>query len=167
MIKVEGHNVKISGRLGDIMKEIGFVFDEFISNVPKDSEEDRAASSRALKSILFLANKKAEEEGLSTRLTREEKKEFEDAWEKSKKETEELMSTLKKLKDLLGVDDDDEDSDDSDDDDGMIGMCAIPANSKKGKAIMDILGIKPKDSDADDSDDDDDETEDDFPDFLW
>lgn len=167
MIKANGHKVEIKGTCGDVMAEIGYIINDFIGTIPKDSEDDRKASSRAYKSIIFLANKKAEAEGLSTRLTREEKKEFEDAWEKSQKETEELMSTLKKIKDLLGIDDDDEDSDDSDDDDGMIGMCAIPANSKEGKAIMDILGIKPKDSDDDDSDDDDDETEDDFPDFLW
>lgn len=164
MIKANGHKVVIKGTLGDVMSEIGYILHDFVNTLPQDSEDDRDASSRAYKSVIFLANKKAEAEGLSTRLTREEKKEFEDAWEKSKKETDELMSTIKKLKDLLGVDDDDEDSDDSDDDDGMIGMCAIPMDSKKGKAIMDILGIKQKDSD---DDDDDDDTEDDIPDFLW
>lgn len=164
MIKAKGHDVVIKGTLGDLMKEISFVFDEFIGAVPKDTEDDRKASSRAIKSLLFIIGKKTEEAGLSTRLTREEKKEFEDAWKKSKEESEKLMTGLKKLKELFGIDDDDEDSDDSDDDDGMIGMCAIPMDSKKGKAIMDILGIKPNDSD---DDDDDDETEDDIPDFLW
>ena len=164
MIKANGHKVVIKGTLGDVMSEIGYILHDFVNTLPQDSEDDREASSRAYKSVIFLANKKAEAEGLSTRLTREEKKEFEDAWKKSKEESEKLMTGLKRLKELFGIDDDDEDSDDSDDDDGMIGMCAIPANSKKGKAIMDILGIKPKDSD---DDDDDDETEDVIPDFLW
>ena len=163
MIKAKGHDVKIKGTLGDLMKEISFVFDEFIDGVPKDTVDDRKASSRDIKSLLFIVSKKTEEAGLSTKMTKEEKMEFEDAWKKSKEESEKLMTGLKRLKELFGIDDDDEDSDDSDDDDGMIGMCAIPANSKKGKAIMDILGIKPKDSE----DDDDDDTEDDIPDFLW
>jgi hypothetical protein len=160
MIKAKGHDVKIKGTLGDLMKEISFVFDEFIDSVPKDTEDDRKASSRAIKSLLFIISKKTEEAGLSTKMTREEKKEFEDAWKKSKEESEKLMTGLKRFKELFGIDDDE---DDSDDDDGMIGMCAIPMDSKKGKAIMDILGIKPKDSE----DDDDDDTEDDIPDFLW
>jgi len=159
MINVKGHDVKIKGTLGDLMKEISFVFDEFVDSVPKDTEDDRKASSRAIKSLLFIIGKKTEEAGLSTRMTREEKKEFEDAWKKSKEESEKLMTGLKRLKELFGID---EDSEDSDYDDGMIGMCAIPMDSKKGKAIMDILGIKPKESD-----DDDDDTEDDIPDFMW
>ena len=163
MIKAKGHDVKIKGTLGDLMKEISFVFDEFIDGVPKDTDDDREASSRAIKSLLFIFNKKAEEAGLSTKMTKEEKKEFEDAWKKSKLESEKLMTGLKRLKELFGIDDDDEDSDDSDDDDGMIGMCAIPMDSKKGKAIMDILRIKPKDLE----DDDDHATEDDIPDLLW
>ena len=165
MIKVKGQNVEMSGKLGDLTKEISYMFDDFIGNLPDKSKDMREASSRAIKVIIFLAEKKAEENGFDAKFTDEERAEFEDSWKKSKEKVAEIEKFRKLLKSLVS-DDDDEDSDDSGDDDGMIGMCAIPANSKKGKAIMDILGIKPKDSD-DDDDDDDDETEDDFPDFLW
>ena len=162
MIKAKGQNVEMSGKLGDLTKEISYVLDDFIGNLPDKSKDMREASSRAIKAIIFLAEKKAEENGFDAKFTDEERVEFEDSWKKSKEKAAEIEKFRKLLKSIIS-DDDDEDSDDSDDDDGMIGMCAIPANSKKGKAIMDILGIKPKDSE----DDDDGDTEDDIPDFLW
>ena len=161
MIKAKGQNVEMSGKLGDLTKEISYILDDFIGNLPDKSKDMREASSRAIKAILFLAEKKAEENGFDAKFTDEEREEFEDSWKKSKEKAVEIEKFRKLLKSII-LDDDDDDSDDSDDDDGMIGMCAIPANSKKGKAIMDILGIKPKESD-----DDDDDTEDDIPDFLW
>ena len=165
MIKAKGQSVEMSGKLGDLTKEISYILDDFIGNLPDKSKDMREASSRAIKAIIFLAEEKAEENGFDAKFTDEEREEFEDSWKKSKEKAAEIEKFRKLLKSII-LDDDDEDSDDSDDDDGMIGMCAIPANSKKGKAIMDILGIKPKDSVDNDSDDDD-ETEDDFPDFLW
>jgi len=166
MIKAKGQNVEMSGKLGDLTKEISYILDDFIGNLPDKSKDMREASSRAIKAIIFLAEKKAEENGFDAKFTDEEREEFEDSWKKSKEKAAEIEKFRKLLKSIISDDDDEdsEDSDDSDDDDGMIGMCAIPMDSKKGKAIMDILGIKPKESD---DDDDDDDTEDDIPDFLW
>lgn len=167
MIKVKGYDVEMSGKLGDLTAEIGYILSNFISNLPDKSKDMREASSRAVKGIIFLTEKKLEENGFDAKITDEERAEFEDSWKKSK-ETVSKIEELRKLLKSLASDDDDEDSDDEDscsddddDDDGVIGMCAIPANSKKGKAIMDILGIKPKDTE------DDDETEDDIPHFLF
>jgi len=164
MIKAKGQNAEMSGKLGDLTKEISYILDDFIGNLPDKSKDMREASSRAIKAILFLAEKKAEENGFDAKFTDEEREEFEDSWKKTKEKAAEIEKFRNLLKSIISDDDDEdsEDSDDSDDDDGMIGMCAIPMDSKKGKAIMDILGINPKESD-----DDDDETEDDLPDFLW
>lgn len=163
MIKVKGHDVEMCGKLGDLTAEISYILSDFIKNLPDKSKDMREASSRAVKGIIFLTEKKLEENGFDAKITDEEREEFEDAWKKSKEKVAETEKLLKLLKSLAS-DDDDEDSgsdDDDDDDDGVIGMCAIPANSKKGKAIMDILGIKSKDTK------DDDETEDDIPNFLF
>lgn len=165
MIKVKGHDIEMCGKLGDLTTEISYIFSEFIGNLPDNSKDMREASSRSIKGIIFLAEKKAEENGFDAKITDEERAEFEDSWKKSK-ETVAKIEKLRKLLESITSDDDDEDSDsddsdDDDDDDGVIGMCAIPANSKKGKAIMDILGIKSKDTK------DDDETEDDISNFLF
>lgn len=165
MIKANGHDVEICGKLGDLATEISYILNDFIKNLPDKNKDMREASSRAVKGIIFLTEKKLEENGFDAKITDEERAEFEDSWKKSK-ETVSKIEELRKLLKSLASDDDDEDSDESDDDDdddddGVIGMCAIPANSKKGKAIMDILGIKPKDTE------DDDETEDDIPHFLF
>ena len=165
MIKVKGHDVEMCGKLGDLTAEISYILSDFISNLPDKSKDMREASSRAVKGIIFLTEKKLEENGFDAKITDEERAEFEDSWKKSKEKVAETEKLLKLLKSLASDDDDedseDSDDDDDDDDDGVIGMCAIPANSKKGKAIMDILGIKQKDTK------DDDETEDDIPHFLF
>ena len=161
MIKANNYDVKIEGNVDDLVSELTAVVHGFVEELSKD-KESIDDSSRLFKGFLFYIQKDAESHGLDIKITKDEMKEFEDKYKKSRETAEKfakLMDGL--LKALEGSDDKDSDDSDDDDDDGVIGMCAIPANSKKGKAIMDILGTKPKDTK------DDDETEDDIPHFLF
>jgi hypothetical protein len=162
MIKANNYDVEIKGEVDDLVSELTAVVHGFIEELSKD-KESIDDSSRLFKGFLFYIQKDAEKYGLDVKITKDEKKEFEEKYKKSRETAEKFAKLMDGLLKAL-EDSDDKDSDDSydgDDDDGVIGMCAIPANSKKGKAIMDILGIKPKDTK------DDDETEDDIPKFLF
>lgn len=158
MIKANNYDVEIKGNVDDLVSELTAVVHGFIEELSKD-EENIDESSRLFRGFLFYIQKDAEKYGLDAKITKDEKKEFEEKYKKSRETAEKFAKLMDGL--LKALDDSDDEDSDYSDDDGVIGMCAIPANSKKGKAIMDILGIKPKDSK------DDDETEDDIPDFLF
>lgn len=160
MIKANNYDVEIKGEVDDLVSELTAVVHGFIEELSKD-KESIDDSSRLFRGFLFYIQKDAKKHGLDIKITKDEMKEFEDKYKKSREMADKFAKLMDGLLKVLEDSDDSDSDDDDDDDDGVIGMCAIPANSKKGKAIMDILGIKSKDTK------DDDETEDDIPNFLF
>lgn len=113
MIKVNNYDVEIKGDVSDLVSELTAAVHGFIEELAKD-KENIDDSSLLFKSFLFYIQKDAEKHGLDIKITKDEMKDFEEKYKKSREMAEKFAKLLGGLIKLLG-DDDDDDSDDDDD----------------------------------------------------
>lgn len=115
MIKVKGHDVVIKGKADDLVSELTVAVHGFIEELSKD-KESFDESSRLFRGFLFYIQKDAEKYGLDVKITKDEKKEFEEKYKKSRETAEKFAKLMDGLLKALEGSDDDEDDDDTEDD---------------------------------------------------
>lgn len=112
MIKVDNYDVEIKGKADDLASELTAAVHGFIEELSKD-KESIDESSFLFKGFLFYIQKDAEMHGLDTKITKDEMKDFEEKYKKSREMAEKFAKLMGGLLKLF----EDSDSDPDDDDD--------------------------------------------------
>lgn len=115
MIKVNNYDVEIKGEASDLASELTAAVHGFIEELSKD-KESIDDSSLLFKGFLFYIQKDAKDHGLDIKITKDEMKDFEEKYKKSREMAEKFAKLIGGLIKLFDDSDDDDDDDETEDD---------------------------------------------------